>query len=258
MASIKPETVMPPPHHIRDQQTEKPAQGRAKGKLRFPVKTILVVGLVIASLNLPDRLNPLASLDPNAAPNSVTPIQLYRTALNQEACTAALEVAESLHYRKLDDLEASAQCHIRNRVTIRKVANSNMRAVETSCEIALRLYMWNRHVVQPAAARHFGQSVDEILHFDSYSCRKMRTPQGNSTSWSAHATAHAIDISGFVLADGRSLTLLDSWDDTDMQNFWREVRDGGCTWFRTLLSPDYNALHKDHFHLAQGRWMSCR
>ncbi len=43
----------------------------------------------------------------------------------------------------------------------------------------------------------------------------------------------------------------------------REVRDGACDLFATVLSPDYNAAHRDHLHLDQAErgemgWRACR
>jgi hypothetical protein len=40
--------------------------------------------------------------------------------------------------------------------------------------------------------------------------------------------------------------------------FLRQVRDGACPWFRAVLSPDYNAAHRDHLHLDFGRYALCR
>ena len=77
---------------------------------------------------------------------------------------------------------------------------------------------------------------------------------------SAHATASAIDIGSVTLDSGRRLALADGWRNPDgkIRAFWRQLRDDGCTWFRTVLGPDFNSLHQDHFHLAQGRYNSCR
>jgi hypothetical protein len=79
--------------------------------------------------------------------------------------------------------------------------------------------------------------------------------------WSEHATGNAIDIAGFVLEDGRRISVLGDWDGEDAEaRFLRAVRDGACKSFATVLSPDYNAAHADHFHLDQdGRWSGvCR
>ncbi|WP_265530252.1 extensin-like domain-containing protein [Sphingomicrobium marinum] len=132
----------------------------------------------------------------------------------------------------------------------------------TACPVAAALTLWEREIVQPAAARHLGTSVVRIRTLGSYSCRRLYGRADGA--WSAHATADAIDISGFELADGRTLTLTDSWNGTPEEAaFLREVRDGACTLFRTTLSPDYNAAHADHFHfdMASGRtagWSICR
>ena len=40
--------------------------------------------------------------------------------------------------------------------------------------------------------------------------------------------------------------------------FLREVNDGACRFFNAVLGPDYNAAHRDHFHLDMGRWRVCR
>ncbi|MBU2033606.1 MAG: extensin family protein, partial [Alphaproteobacteria bacterium] len=80
-------------------------------------------------------------------------------------------------------------------------------------------------------------------------------------AWSEHATGNAVDIAGFVLADGTRISVLADWDDEgDKGAFLRRVRDGACDSFATVLSPDYNAAHADHFHLDMSpRWSGlCR
>lgn len=132
----------------------------------------------------------------------------------------------------------------------------------TSCPVAAALALWEWEVVQPAAERHFRMRVTQIEHLGSYNCRRL---YGRSTGdYSQHATANAVDIAGFRLADGRRVRVLDEWkaDGADAA-FLRDVRDGACDLFSTVLSPDYNAAHRDHFHLDQANrgsmgWRSCR
>ncbi len=38
----------------------------------------------------------------------------------------------------------------------------------------------------------------------------------------------------------------------------KDVHDGGCRIFGTTLGPDYNAAHRDHFHVDMRGWNSCR
>ena len=134
--------------------------------------------------------------------------------------------------------------------------------ITTACPVAAALALWERDVVQPAAERHLSTTVTRIDQLGSFSCRRLYGRDDGP--WSEHATADAIDISGFRLADGRRLSLIADWQGDDAEaRFLKEVRDGACSLFRTTLSPDYNAAHADHFHLdmASGRpagWSICR
>ncbi len=40
--------------------------------------------------------------------------------------------------------------------------------------------------------------------------------------------------------------------------FLREVRDGACQYFQAVLSPDYNRVHRSHFHFDMGPWKACK
>lgn len=137
-------------------------------------------------------------------------------------------------------------------------------AVAPSCPVAAGLALWEWHAVQPAARRHLGTRVAAIEHFGSYSCRRIRGREGASAGWSEHATANAFDVAAFRLADGRRVSVLGDWDGDDADaRFLREVRDGACHLFATVLSPDYNAAHRDHFHFDQAArgstgWRACR
>ena len=122
--------------------------------------------------------------------------------------------------------------------------------VVTRCPVAASLLIWERQVLQPAAERHFGQRVTRVHHAGSFSCRRIN---GRSDGrFSEHATANAIDIIGFSLADGTRVSVLDDWADVGPKAaFLRETRDGACDLFATTLSPEYNAAHADHLHFDQ-------
>ena len=132
----------------------------------------------------------------------------------------------------------------------------------TSCPVAAALHLLETRVVQPAAQRHFGSEVAQVLHAGSYSCRRL---YGRSEgAFSQHATADALDIIGFRLKGDRQVSVLEDWDRTGPEAaFLREVRDGACRLFPTVLSPDYNEAHRDHLHLdvadrGMNGWTVCR
>lgn len=197
---------------------------------------------------------PLVISDP------VTPLtgwKLNRAAANYDQCLETLEGHASLE--RLAPITESDQCFINDRMTLRGVGNTGLRPLETRCAIALRMAMWERHSVQPAAMAQLGSRVASITQIGSYNCRTMRTANGPSTRMSTHATADAIDISGFRLANGTRVQLIEDWDAPGPKAvFLRNVRDGACDWFNLTLSPDYNRLHADHFHLQSRGWGLCR
>ena len=129
-----------------------------------------------------------------------------------------------------------------------------------SCPVAAGLSVWEWNVVQPAARRLLGSPVVAIEHFGTYNCRRI----GGGNTWSEHATADAIDIAGFRLADGQRITVAANWKgDGPEATFLHQVRNGACKLFATTLSPDYNAAHHDHLHLDQAErgefgWRACR
>ena len=131
-----------------------------------------------------------------------------------------------------------------------------------ACPVAAALTLWERDIVQPAALRHFGERVASVDHFGSYSCRRLYGR--DEGAFSEHATANALDIAAFRLADGRRVSVLGDWRGGGKDAaFLRDVRDGACDLFATVLSPDYNAAHADHLHFDQAArgatgWRGCR
>lgn len=162
--------------------------------------------------------------------------------------------------------QAGEQCGYRDGILLSggdaRVAGFSPGGLVTSCPVGAALLLWDQRVVQPAAQRHFGTGVSALLHAGSYSCRRLYG--GDQGAWSEHATADAVDVIGFRLANGRTVSVLRDWDKEGASAaFLRDVRDGGCRLFTTVLSPDYNAAHRDHLHVdtadrgATG-WSACR
>lgn len=206
---------------------------------------------------LPPHWNPVQPLQISDPVTPLTGWKLNRAVSDGPSCLAALDGHAALQV--LADFEDSAQCHIRDRVDLRAVGDARLANVETRCAIALRLAMWERHSLQPAAQELLGTDLQRIDHLGSYSCRALRTVNGPSTRMSTHATADAIDISGFGFADGRTISLLADWTSGGAEAaFLRAARDGACEWFSLTLSPEYNSLHADHFHLQSRGWGLCR
>jgi hypothetical protein len=125
-----------------------------------------------------------------------------------------------------------------------------------TCRAALAYALWERQVVQPAAMQTFGVRVASVEHLGTYACRRRygRADAGVSE----HAYANAVDIAGFVLADGRRISVQRDWSRPGREGLYlRRVRDGACRVYGAVLSPDYNRAHFNHLHLDMGPWTSC-
>ena len=120
------------------------------------------------------------------------------------------------------------------------------------CPMVPAVDRWLSETVVPAAQRFYGQPVVEIKVAASYACRPINSKRGGKLS--EHGHANAIDVSAFVLADGRKITVKNNWwRGRRDSRFLRQVHDGGCRIFYTVLGPSYNKLHHDHFHLDLAR-----
>lgn len=116
-----------------------------------------------------------------------------------------------------------------------------------SCQMASGFSAWARFGADRAARQILGSPLARIETMGSYACRNV----AGSGHRSAHATANAIDVSGFVLADGRRLTVTGAWRDgtREERQFLRIAFQSACKRFGTVLGPDYNEAHHDHMHL---------
>lgn len=116
------------------------------------------------------------------------------------------------------------------------------------CPMIPEVDRWVTNVIQPAARRTFGTPLAEVTVLGSYACRPINNVVGGNLS--EHGHANALDVSGFVLADGRRISVKRGWrGDRRERAFLRAVHDGACAQFTTVLGPDYNRLHHDHFHV---------
>lgn len=111
---------------------------------------------------------------------------------------------------------------------------------------------WVRTVVLPAARYYFRTDVVELQVAASYACRPRNGIAGGRLS--EHGHANALDISGFVLADGHRVRVLTGWTGSAAERgFLRAVHRGACRTFTTVLGPNADAFHRDHFHLDLAR-----
>ena len=111
------------------------------------------------------------------------------------------------------------------------------------CETALAVARWIREDIA-AAVLGLGSPLARVDVAASYTCRSRNNVAGAVLS--EHGRANALDMSAFVLADGRILTLADPKAPAD---FLAEVRRSACARFTTVLGPGADPSHEFHLHV---------
>ena len=160
--------------------------------------------------------------------------------------------------------------------------------VMMTCQLARALNTWLDKTVQPKAEALFGSPVAKLHNASSYACRNRYHDAYQPLS--EHALANAIDIPEFVLASGERITVLDNWPKNSFTlpvplpnpvrvaavgtsvpmasttsadqkaKFVKYLHDDACPTFGTVLGPDANEAHKNHFHfdMKQRRASLCQ
>ena len=205
-------------------------------------------------LVVPAHWNPWAPLDLRLPPNLLTPVKRWRLQQDPVLCTQALATSQ-LRYTTLPDSAPSAACPLVNSVRIQSSAVALSNSFIASCPLAVGFALFQQHGLQPAAQAIFGQPVTRIEHYGSFACRNI----AGGSRRSQHASANALDITGFHLQDGRRISLARDWQGAgEAADFLRRVQAGACKAFNTTLGPDYNSAHHDHFHVDMGPYRLCR
>lgn len=218
---------------------------------------LLAAGLVHARvLDVPSRWNPWTPLAIADVPNLLTRYKLARLDSDAAQCTSVLAGAQ-MRFTPVPDRDTGTGCGFANAVRIEATTAQVGAPFALSCRSAVALALWETHGLQPAARRHFNERVVRLEHYGSYACRNVYGRDGDRRS--RHATADALDLAGFVLEGGRRIRVRTGWDgDARDAAFLREVHGQACRFFDAVLGPDYNAAHRDHFHVDRGSFKVCR
>jgi hypothetical protein len=227
---------------------------------RWFLLVLLIIGGAVASLwrgwlQVPAQWNPWAPLDVKATPNLLTRYKLMRLRDDPQLCEQALS-SSGLRVAPQAD-SPDAKCPLINALRVQGGDVALSSSFLSSCRLAVSFALFEHHALQPAAQAIYGQAVTRVEHLGSFACRNVYSRENGRLS--QHASANALDIAGFRLADGRTVSVLKDWSGNDRDaRFLRQVRDGACGLFSVVLSPDYNAAHRNHFHLDVGPWWLCR
>ena len=176
-----------------------------------------------------------------ARPSAPPPMELRQ-------CLVKLQ-SQSVLFQPLPDQNFGGGCSAMGSVKLLDIGVPATNLGAMTCGLAANFAAWARYGVQPAARLILGAEIQKIETFGTYNCR----PIAGSGKLSEHAHSNAVDVSAFVLSDGRRITIEQGWNgDRQTRQFLEVVRASACKRFRTVLSPDYNVAHRDHFHFDMG------
>jgi hypothetical protein len=172
----------------------------------------------------------------------------------EEACLSQQLVQPSAYMSRASKIDGPGACGMDYPFKVAAFSSGSVgltSKVTLACPIIPRIDNWLDEIVKPAALLYYGVPVVDIKA-GSYSCRPRNNQAGAKVS--EHAFGNAMDVMGFVFADGRQLMVVKGWrgDPTD-QEFLREVFVGACRYFTTVLAPGADPFHYDHIHIDLAR-----
>ena len=170
----------------------------------------------------------------------------------ENACMSQRRVQMTAYVQPAREIEGPGVCGLTQPLKVTALQGGAVTLNSTAtldCSMTAELEGWLADTVQPAARARFGTTVAQINTMGSYACRGMNNQMGASLS--EHAFGNALDIGGFVLADGRTISVVRDWTrgDEQTQSFLRDVQAGACDRFTTVLAPGSNAFHYNHIHV---------
>lgn len=195
------------------------------------------------------------------AEGAASPQWSNAAAVDGAACVAALKASGAkFTAHKPQSAPDKKGCGMPNPVTVSKGPTGIVYspALVIDCSLAAELPAIEA-IVQDEARAWLGAEIKRIDGLGSYACRSSNGPA--TRAWagrpvlSEHAFGLAFDVKAFAPKKGPPISILKDWGKADPKGrFLAEVRrriraETGIT---HVITPDYNAAHRDHLHIDRG------
>jgi hypothetical protein len=197
---------------------------------------------------------------PPPRPVGARPITLnIPTSKETQACFADLSRV-GIRYSPLPDRDYGGGCSLMGAVQLVDIGLPVTGIKGMRCGVARAFVGWARNAIAPAAHQMLGSDVVRVETMGTYACRNVVGRSGSPARLSGHATGNAVDVSAFILRDGRRISIEKDWrsGNEQVRAFLQTIHGSACKRFGTVLSPDYNAAHYNHLHLEDDRAGFCR
>lgn len=160
----------------------------------------------------------------------------------------------SIQGQSVGHVSGPGTCGIEDAVIVSSIGGIRMSTgVTITCDTARALARWIDDGAKPAIGG-LGGGIDSLQIFGSYACRGRNNQSGARLS--EHAFGRAVDIGGINLNDGTRITVLNGWGTSSYGQALRSMHRAACGPFGTVLGPEANRFHRDHFHFDTASYRS--
>lgn len=197
-------------------------------------------------------LAPEASLRPHLRPRGLTTVRKLSTQTSSQTASSG-RIGKICRDR---DLQGTVVGHVPGKLPGCGIAKGAVKLYSVSgvrlstpavmeCDTARAIKKWVEGGMSKAVGR-YGGGVVELKVAAGYACRTRNHRPGAKIS--EHGKGRAIDFSGFELKNGDTIVLLKDWDNGKKGRILKAMHRSACGPFGTVLGPESDAMHKDHFH----------
>ena len=154
----------------------------------------------------------------------------------------------------IPDIAGPGGCGVIGAVRVKSVAGVRLTTQPTiDCNTAKALRRWVTDGIRPAVG-DTGGGLAALRIVGHYTCRNRVGGSSGNNKLSEHGRGRAVDIGGIQLKNGRELTVLTDWGRGTAGQQLRAMWKAACGPFGTVLGPESNAAHRDHFHVDTARY----
>ena len=153
------------------------------------------------------------------------------------------------------DAISEGACGIDTPVAVHVVAGVALSTPATlNCRTANTLAKWGENDAQDAV-RGMRSRITGMRVLASYACRSRNSQRGARLS--EHARGNGIDIASFTLANGEEISVEYDWRGRGKKTAaLHKLYNSACGPYGTVLGPDSDRFHYNHFHLDTAEYRS--